>query len=474
MSSPLLGPVTAPGGRRPRVPGPRTPREMSAALDGFRDSVAAGMSHLHRTYGPVAAVGAGPLRWTFLFGAEANELVLGSTENFEFSYGGLQAIAGDTALVALPNAENRAMRQVLRPLFDREHVDTYADRVLDRVRDRLAAWPRGGTVDAYAELRHAVRLASVDSFIGPGVIAREGDALDATLEQLHTVLNRSSVLTLLLWNAPRLGRLRLRGPLGRVDRVVRAEIARRRAGRTTTPEPADPIGFLLRPEVHSALPAGDDTVRDTVVSLLIASYDPTSSALGWSLHGLLAHPEVLAKARREVARELGDEPVRASTARRLKYLGHVVAEALRVHPPVVASARRCVRAFDLHGHRIPAGSRIMLSQFTSHRSPESWADPERFDPERWDRTGAAATAVPPSAYFPYGSPRRRCPGSGMAAVIVPAVLAAVLQAGDVALADDRPPRLDGFAALRPKAGIPVRVPRRRGAGRDTSAHTENT
>ncbi|WP_181727199.1 cytochrome P450 [Streptomyces sp. PT12] len=416
------------------------------------------MSHLHRTYGPVAAVGAGPLRWTFLFGAEANELVLGSTENFEFSYGGLQAIAGDTALVALPNAENRAMRHVLRPLFDRERVDTYADRVLDRVRERVAAWPPGGTVDAYAELRHAVRLASVDSFIGPGVIAREGDALDATLERLHTVLNRSSVLTLLVWNAPRLGRLRLRGPLGRVDRVVRAEIARRRAGRTATPDPADPIGFLLRPEVHSRLPAGDDTVRDTVVSLLVASYDPTSSALGWSLHGLLAHPEVLAEARREVARELGDEPVRASTARRLKYLGHVVAEALRIHPPVVASARRCVAAFDLHGHRIPAGSRIMLSQFTSHRSPESWTDPEHFDPGRWDRTGAAA-AVPPSAYFPYGSPRRRCPGSGMAAVIVPAVLAAVLQAGDVALADERPPRLDGFAALRPRDGLPVRVPR---------------
>ncbi|ONK09305.1 cytochrome P450 [Streptomyces sp. MP131-18] len=457
MTSHLSGPVTAPGGRRPRLPGPRTPREVAAALDNFRDSVAAGMSHLHHTYGPVAALGVGPLRWTFLFGTDANDLVLGNTENFEFSYGGLQAIAGDTALVALPNAENRIMRQLLRPLFDREHVDAYADRVLDRVRDRLAAWPQRTTVDAYAELRLAVRLASVDSFIGPGVLNREGNALDTTLEQLHTVLNRSSILTLLVWNAPRLGRLRLRKPLSRIDRVVHAEITRRRAGATPTPDPIDPIGFLLRPGIYPELPAGDHTVRDTVVSLLIASYDPTSSALGWSLYGLLANPEVLAEAKREVARELGDEPVRAATARRLKYLGHVVAEAIRVHPPVVASARHCVKGFEIHGHHIPAGSRLMLSQFTSHRSPDSWPDPERFDPDRWDRTGTATAAVPPAAYFPYGSPRRRCPGSGMAAVIVPAVLAAVLQAGDITLADNRPPRLDGFAALRPKAGLPVRV-----------------
>ena len=60
---------------------------------------------------------------------------------------------------------------------------------------------------------------------------------------------------------------------------------------------------------------------------------------------------------------------------------------MRLYPPVYAVAKDVVADDVIGGYRIPARSMILLSQYITHRHPEFWDDPERFDPIVFFRSG---------------------------------------------------------------------------------------
>lgn len=430
------------------IPGPKSPAALARVLAAFRESVPAGLMLLREKYGDTCAVGFWPFRWVFLFGPAANELIFSDLDKFRFAggYEILRPIAGDTALVVTDGDEHARRRSAIQSAFTRKKIDAYTQLMLERLDSTISGWSAGQRVDVYTEVRKAIRGATLEAFAGD-CLARSGSYIIGLLDQVHDSMNRSMLKSLLTWNLQFLINHKAKRALAAIDVEIYAEIARRRRERDYG---EDLISAMLAAGEQDG-PFTDLEIRDMLMSLLIASYDPVSSALGWAVYSMLS-TGIWSRARAEVIAVCGQDSVSASDVRRLGYLGRIVNETLRLYPAVVASPRVAAAPFEFGGFRFAAGTHVLASEYVTHHLEAVWPDAERFLPDRWDRSAAGHRAPTPYEYLPFGTGSRRCLGGGLAATCVPAVLARLLQRTELS-GDPGQPRLSGIAALSPRDGI---------------------
>jgi cytochrome P450 len=182
-----------------------------------------------------------------------------------------------------------------------------------------------------------------------------------------------------------------------------------------------------------------------VISLIAAGYETTSAAMAWATHALLADSEVWKRAQ-----------VSVTDAAEWRYLDGVISETLRLHPPGAISARKTLVPLDFSGIDIPAGSMLIFSPYVTHRLPEVWPEPLRFDPTRWDPAGPEYRKPGPHEYLPFGGGPHRCLGAAFATVEMTVLLEQLLARTALRLEtfDSRPV---GLAAMRPRRGPYARI-----------------
>lgn len=198
-------------------------------------------------------------------------------------------------------------------------------------------------------------------------------------------------------------------------------------------------------------------VVDQVISLIAAGYDTTSAALAWAVLAALREPGVWERARDEVQAVVpATRAVSADDLPKLPYVDAVVQETLRLYPPAVISVRVAAEEFEFAGQRIPAGRFIVFSPLATHRLPELWPDPLRFDPGRWDPDADGYRKPGPHEFLPFGGGPHRCIGATFATVELKVMLAQLVRRASLRYDGDTP-RPIGLAAMRPKRGVPVEV-----------------
>ena len=131
-------------------------------------------------------------------------------------------------------------------------------------------------------------------------------------------------------------------------------------------------------------------------------------------------------------------------------------ETLRLYPPAVISARKVTRDLSFAGRRIRAGRTLVFSPYVTHRLPELWADPLRFEPRRWDPAAPGYRRPAPYEFLPFGGGTHRCIGSAFATAELTVMLARLLARTQLSLPDQRI-RAGGYAALQPRHGLTVQV-----------------
>jgi cytochrome P450 len=434
--------------REVSMPLPSPLRAIKRALD-FDRRMATAMTELNAECGPVCTYGAGPVRVTFMFGPEANEFIFRNARLFRWR-GGFETLiplAGETALLVSDGPGHDRRRELVLPAFHRTRLDRYLDVLRENVDALMDGWRAGQEVDLGALFRPTVRASTVRGFFGESLGAAERDGMGDDLETALGPLNYSLPKQRLLQGVPNPVRRRAQAAVRRVDRRVLGEIARRRDG-----ESGDDILGLLLDSGEMA----DHELRDMVVSLIVASYDTTASALAWAVYALWSHPEALLRSREEVRAELGSRPPALADLRRLTYLDWVTSEVLRLYPPAMAGARQVAEPFTFAGHRVRAGEMVVFSQYVTHRLPRIWVDPDRFWPERWDRERPGYRRPSSYEYLPFGVGARRCLGSNLARAEITATLARLLQRTDLTLLSRRV-EPGGFTAMSPRGGVLVRV-----------------
>ena len=167
--------------------------------------------------------------------------------------------------------------------------------------------------------------------------------------------------------------------------------------------------------------------------------------------------------RSEVEEVAGDRTPGAADVPQLAYTTMVLKEAMRLYPPAWATGRRVAAGDEVGGYAIPPGSDVMVSPWVTHRHPEFWEAPDRFDPERF--TPEAEAARHRHAYFPFGAGPRACIGQYFSMLEAAILLAVIVRDHELESLGDRVP-LAPRITLHPAAPVlsrvmaTARVPRR--------------
>ena len=103
----------------------------------------------------------------------------------------------------------------------------------------------------------------------------------------------------------------------------------------------------------------------------------------------------------------------------------------------------------------PKGALIMISPWLIHRHYDLWENPDRFDPDRFERKSDQASIA--RAYIPFGMGPRICIGSAFALIEATLILARLIERYDFHAVD--PERVKPAARLttRSSSGISVYI-----------------
>ena len=244
-----------------------------------------------------------------------------------------------------------------------------------------------------------------------------------------------------------------------LDRAVRELIGLRR---NDPHPPGDLLTMLLKArDEQTAQTMPERQLMDEVLTLLTAGHENIGAALSWTWYLLGKHPEVQNDVYDEVHGQLHGRSPAIDDLPRLPLVKAVFEEAMRLYPPGWGELRQSIAADEINGFAIPKKAIIILCQWVTHRHPDFWPDPERFDPARFLPSSPAHRHR--FAYFPFGGGPRICIGMQFALIEGPLVLATILQRYRIQLVPDHPVEPDATCTLRPKHGLKVILqPRRAG------------
>src|SRR5690606_9133696 len=155
------------------------------------------------------------------------------------------------------------------------------------------------------------------------------------------------------------------------------------------------------------------------------------ATLGFAVHFLSRHPEVVAKARAEIAEVVGaDGRIGYEQVAKLRYVRRVVDETLRLWPAAPGYFRKVRGETTLGGRVLPKGSWVFVLLPQLHRDPLWGDDPERFDPDRFEPE--AVRKRPAHIFKPWGTGIRACIGRQFALHEAVLTLASLIRRYDFA------------------------------------------
>lgn len=382
----------------------------------------------------------------------------------------------------------RQQRKLMSPLFTQRDISRYAGCMVDCALRGVGTWGDGETLDMAREtMRITMSIAGRALF--EAETFDEADALGAALTvALDWASHNAANPVPLLQNALRRGledisahlpsRLRqptrdlagaLHGPvllptprarkLQAAVRVLDDRVQRMIDERRASPQAHTDLltRLLAARDEDDGSRMSDKQVRDEVLTLFIAGHETTATALAWSLYLLARHPEVLRRVMAEVD-ALGGRPPTFDDYTRLGYTLQAFKETLRLYPPVYFFSREATTDVEIGGHVLPRGTVVFFSPYATQRRPDLWAEPERFDPDRF--TPEAEGSRQRLSWFPFGAGPRICIGNHFALVEGTLVLATLLGKARFELAQPGEVDVEPSATLRPRNGMPMRVHRR--------------
>ena len=218
---------------------------------------------------------------------------------------------------------------------------------------------------------------------------------------------------------------------------------------------------LVAAPTGSERPLTDEEVFGNVLTMLVAGEDTTAHTLSWATHLLSERPDVVERIAREAERELGG-PIASKTADygRLQLTAAVASEALRLHAVAPVLSLQATRDVEIENVAIPQGQTINLLTTQPGLRASNFAEPERFDPDRW--LGKPAGPQRPESVFPFGHGPRHCPGRSLAMIEISAVLAMLCTRFELSKVPDHPPVTEQFGFVMAPSPIHVML-RHRGA-----------
>lgn len=427
------------------------------AVRRFRADSPAVMRELHREFGDVTVFKVGPYRMHQVAAPElVRDVLQDNTGVYRRGqvYRGFELIFG-TGMLTADGEQWRSLRAAGRPFYRAGFLNDSMPLITGTVRDLVRGWAdiarQGQPIDV---VPHVMRLAmGVVSRVVYGIDVRHrSDELHPAVMAALTVMMPGSTAQLLPGWLPGPHRRGLRLARSRIDGAMAEVLAAHEQGRGAGAGMAGVLSGMTDPSTGE--PLTRQQIVDELKTHFLAGHETTGCGLAWTLHEIATHPDVQDRLGAELDTVLNGREPSTDDLAALPYLRQVVAESLRLHPPIPYFPREPVRDVEIGGCPIPAGSTIFLSQYTVHHDPAHWPDPDRFDPDRWapDRPGPARYT-----YFPFGGGQRRCVGAPLAELEIQVAVAMIAQRFRLTPVPGRPVVPQATISLRPRHGLVMTI-----------------
>ncbi|WP_033325730.1 cytochrome P450 [Streptomyces yerevanensis] len=403
-------------------------------------------------YGPISAWNPRRPRHVFAFGPEYLRQIFAEPEIFVADSFREVRIPTDTSFYRLTNGllrrngePHRSHRRLMQPTFTARRVQVYRETVTEAVESVLGRHRAGETVPLHDELAHLIMLIAMRTVFdldAPDDVGR----LQGLIARL--LKSAASPMTLLLpYDLPRSSFRNALRTSDEIEAILLAMIRQRKADGASG---RDVLSRLVAAE-------DEDGTRLTEEELVGEAYtafchDSSTASLLWTLLLLDQHPAVYMDVVDELKAVLGGDAPDADQLGRLPLLDAVLKESLRLLPPAPMLMRYTASPTRLGDYRLPTGAMVFFSPYVTHRMPDVFPDPLRFDPSRWEKANPSAYE-----YLPFGAGSHNCVGRHFAMLEMKSILAVLLQRFRPSLADGTTVNRAMRVSLVPSHGLPMRL-----------------
>ncbi|KAK9744644.1 Cytochrome P450 [Popillia japonica] len=194
---------------------------------------------------------------------------------------------------------------------------------------------------------------------------------------------------------------------------------------------------------------------------MFGGHDTITANICWTLFLLGHHPEIQEKLYEEVHGILQHKstPTLVSELSNMKYLECVIKETLRLYPSVPVVSRKIEQEITLGEYKIPASTNITLHIYALHHLPETFPNPNKFDPERFFPENSQNRH--PYAYLPFSAGPRNCIGQKFVMYEEKTMLSSLINRYKVTAVDTREDiKFSIGLVLKPLKGIILKLERR--------------
>ncbi|NML45529.1 cytochrome P450 [Ramlibacter sp. G-1-2-2] len=244
---------------------------------------------------------------------------------------------------------------------------------------------------------------------------------------------------------------------GLLEKLVRPRYEAYQAG---LPHPQADIlsAFLDARDPQTGAPFDFDELVNQVAMLFLAGHETSASALGWASY-LLAHaPAIQDRMHAEASAQLGERQPESTDMKQLTLTWNVFRETLRLFPPVGFFARQSAGGCPMRDKQVPAGATVVVSPWLIHRHRQWWAEPDAFDPDRYDNDAAREPLK--RAYLPFGMGPRVCLGAAFALQEAALILSSIVRHWRLEPVPGHVPQPVGRLTIRSANGVRLVLRRR--------------
>jgi cytochrome P450 len=295
--------------------------------------------------------------------------------------------------------------------------------------ERLRARADGQPIEIEAETSHAaadVIFRTLFSIPIENAVAGAAFSQFRAHQKAQPIVNLGALLPLPKW-VPRFHSRKARHTAatirGLITQLTAARMQEIRAG--TAPDDLA-TKIMTTPDPVTGDTFDTPEMVDQVAIFFLAGHETSASALAWSLYLLALYPDWQDRLAAEADEVIGPEIPYFSIINRLKQSRAVFREAMRLYPPVPMMVREATCPEQFRDRAVPKGAQIVISPWHLHRHERLWERPDEFDPARFTTPNGKACLR--SAYIPFSTGQRVCPGAAFAMAEGPMMLSMIARA----------------------------------------------
>ncbi|XP_042015275.1 abscisic acid 8'-hydroxylase 4-like [Salvia splendens] len=316
-----------------------------------------------------------------------------------------EALIGPEALFFHQGNYHLRLRKLVRAGLYPESLRRLAPGVQAAVVAALRSWADGGVVNTYNEMKKLSFEVGILAVFGHLELGYKQE-LKKNYGEVERGYNSFPT------NLPGSTYRKAMKARKKLSEII-GEISRERREKKVVESEKDLLSCLLSSKDDNGEALSNEQIGDNVIGVLFAAQDTTASAMTWLVKYLHDNPKLLqaVKAEQKAIYEAngeGESHLTWNQTRNMPLTNKVIMETLRMASIISFTFREAVTDVEYKGFLIPKGWKVMPLFRNIHHNPEFFADPQKFDPTRFE------DSPKPNTFFSFGGGVHSCPGNELA------------------------------------------------------------